>query len=190
MIGIDEAGRGAWAGPLVVAGCLFTENPGFIRELNDSKQLSKKVREAIESHILSSTLSHVVVVDAEKIDELGLTACIRNAVFEILEHLPASQEVMLDGKFNFLKDSKYEDRARVEIKADARYAPVMAASVLAKVARDRIMAQYAGIYPDYGFLTNVGYGTKQHAISLNKHGLTPIHRRSYKPVKQVESRST
>jgi ribonuclease HII len=188
MIGIDEAGRGAWAGPLVVAGCLFTENPGFIRELNDSKQLSKKVRESLESHIFSSTLSHVVVVDAEKIDELGLTACIRDATVEILENLPASEEVMLDGKFNFLNGTKYEDRARVEVKADARYAPVMAASVLAKVARDRIMAEHAGVYPEYGFLTNVGYGTKQHSQSLSKHGLTPIHRRSYKPVKLFESR--
>ncbi len=185
MIGIDEVGRGAWAGPLVVAGCYFTENPGFIRQLNDSKKLTRRVRENIDSHIKSATLHEIVIVPPELVDELGLTMCIKQAVIEIVSRLPQDAEIMLDGTYNFLKGTPDEHRTKVVKQADSLYSSVMAASVIAKVARDRIMAEYAVRYPAYGFDRHVGYGTKLHREALDRFGVTAIHRRSVKPVKKL-----
>lgn len=185
MIGIDEVGRGAWAGPLVVAGCYFTENPGFLIGLNDSKVLTKKRRESLESAIKSATIFEVVVLSAHLVDSLGLTACIKKAIMQIVAKLPKDSEIMLDGKYNFLKDTRYEDRSRVEIGADGKYASVMAASIIAKVERDRLMLKYDKKYPGYGFATNVGYGTTQHRTALKTRGICKLHRRSYRPVKEL-----
>jgi ribonuclease HII len=185
MIGIDEVGRGAWAGPMVVAGCYFTENPGFVRGLNDSKKLSRHARELIENDIKSSTIFKVVVVPPKTIDELGLTECTRIAILDILSNMPNDEVIMLDGKYNFLKSTDYYYRTKVEVKADAKYASVMAASILAKVERDRLMLDYDVTFPNYGFSTNVGYGTNQHIESLKKLGSTPIHRESFKPIKKL-----
>lgn len=182
MIGIDEVGRGAWAGPLVVAGCYFTENPGFLHGLDDSKKLSRKQRELIESSIKSSTCFKIVSVEPTYIDRHGLTASIKKAVLEILDDMPADMTIMLDGKYNFLAGTKYAIRTLVEVGADRHYAAVMAASNLAKVERDRIMQAYDKRYIGYGFARNVGYGTREHAAAICSLGLTPIHRISFKPV--------
>ena len=185
MIGIDEAGRGAWAGPLVVAGCSFAENPGFIRGLNDSKKLTRKKREALESQIKSSTYFHVVVVPSARIDEVGLTQCLREAMIEIAVKLPHNQEIIIDGPYNFLKNTEFDVRVRCEVRADGSYVPVMAASILAKVERDRIMRGYVSEYPDYGFESHVGYGTIKHIQALKSFGATSVHRQSYRPIKEL-----
>jgi ribonuclease HII len=185
MIGIDEAGRGAWAGPLVVAGCLFLENPGFIDDLHDSKKLTAKQREALEDKIKSLSIYEIVAVSHSDVDTYGLTTCLRNAIVKILIKLPKDQRIMLDGKYNFLKDTEYADRTSVIIGADSKYFSVMAASILAKVERDRIMKEYAKQFPQYGFDTHVGYGTQKHLESLKKSGACSIHRLSVKPLKAL-----
>ncbi len=184
MIGIDEVGRGAWAGPLVLAGCYFIENPGFIEGLNDSKLLSATKRNKLAPQIMSSTIFKIVCIEPETIDQIGLTASIKQGILEILEFMPQGEVIQLDGKFNFLKGTSYEDRAKVEVRADSKYPSVMAASVLAKVERDALMRKYHTLYPQYGFSTNVGYGTIQHRSAIVSYGITPIHRMSFAPIKE------
>lgn len=185
MIGIDEVGRGALAGPLVVAGCYFTENPGFIRGLNDSKKLSKKTRARLDGDIKSGTLYAIIFVPPEEVDAHGLTACIRKATIQIVSQLPQEAEIILDGKYNFLRGTPNEHRTKVVKHADGLYPSVMAASVIAKVARDKLMEGYAKQYPEYGFERHVGYGTAAHLDALEKFGISPIHRRSVAPVKRL-----
>jgi len=187
MIGIDEVGRGALAGPLVVAGCCFHENPGFIRGLDDSKKLSIEKRESLDGEIKSNTFFSIVSISSEVVDSMGLTNAIRSAILEILESMPKDEDIMLDGKYNFLKGTLYESRTKVVVKADQKYSSVMAASIIAKVERDREMRQYALKYPKYGFETNVGYGTKKHIQALYEIGITPIHRKSFRPVSTLVS---
>ncbi len=185
MIGIDEVGRGALAGPLVVAGCYFTENPGFTRGLDDSKKLSKKKREEMDDLVKSNTFSSIVTISARDVDKLGLTRALRQAILSILELMPTDMGIMLDGKYNFLKGTKYESRTKVEVRADSRHTSVMASSIMAKVERDRLMREYAVKYPVYGFEHNVGYGTKYHIDALNIYGPSPIHRKSFNPLKSM-----
>jgi len=185
MIGIDEVGRGALAGPLVVAGCCFHENPGFTYGLDDSKRLSRKMRESLDDDIKSNTYFKIVIISSDKVDSLGLTNSIRSAILEILKYMPRDAPIMMDGKFNFLKGTQYQDRAKVEIKADQKHSSVMAASIIAKVERDRIMREFAKKYKYYGFESNVGYGTKKHLESLNTYGPTSIHRKSFKPLSEL-----
>jgi ribonuclease HII len=183
MIGIDEVGRGAWAGPLVVAGCCFHENPGFTRGLDDSKKLTRKQRELLDGVIKSNTFFKIVSISSQRVDRLGLTEATKQAILEILEEMPSDTDIILDGKYNFLKDTKYETRTKVIIGADGKYSSVMAASIIAKVERDSIMREFANKYSEYGFDTNVGYGTKKHSQALRKYGITPIHRLSFNPIK-------
>lgn len=191
MIGIDEVGRGALAGPLVVAGSYFTENPGFTRGLNDSKLLSRKKREELDDLVKSNTMFKIVTISASDVDKYGLTKSIRLAILQILKSMPTDMEIMMDGKFNFLKNTKYFDRSKVEIKADQKHTCVMASSIIAKVERDRIMRVYSKKYPEYSFDTNVGYGTKKHLMALNIYGPTKIHRKTFKPVCELsESKET
>jgi ribonuclease HII len=186
MIGIDEAGRGAWAGPLTVAGCYFTKNPTFIHELNDSKQLTGEQRERLEPLIMSVTIFEIVHVESASIDKYGLSECMRRATLTIAGRMPDHQPIVIDGVINYLVNTPYGDRSRTEIKADSRFPCVMAASILAKVARDRLMFHYGTIYPEYGFETNVGYGTSKHIAALKRHGLLSIHRKTYKPVAEIK----
>ncbi len=186
MIGIDEVGRGAWAGPLVVAGCYFTSDTAVLAGLDDSKRLTKKQREALVDSIKMSTIHKVVVLDAEIVDRLGLTQCIKNAVLEIMELMPKETEIMLDGKYNFLSGTPYEPRTKVVVGADGLYPAVMAASVLAKVTRDKLMALHDNVHPGYGFAKNVGYGTLEHRNALKTRGVCSLHRRSVAPIKNLE----
>lgn len=185
MIGIDEVGRGALAGPLVVAGCYFIENPGFTRGLNDSKLLTRKKREELDDLVKSNTMFKIVTVSSNDVDRLGLTTAIKNAIITILKDMPADMEIMLDGKYKFLKGTEYESRTKVVIKADQKYTSVMASSIIAKVERDRIMSEYSLEYPNYGFSSNVGYGTKMHIDAIIKYGPTKIHRKTFKPLSEI-----
>ena len=182
MIGIDEAGRGAWAGPLVVVGCCFQNEPGFVARLRDSKQLTKNRRVELCELIKAEALLHCTVIPVRDIDVFGLTTCLKRAMEEIAARLPADEQIIIDGPFNFLKDTAHHKRTQTLIKADTLIPEVMAASIVAKVTRDELMAEYGRQYPDYGFETHVGYGTRRHQEALREFGVSELHRRSYKPV--------
>ncbi len=183
MIGLDEVGRGAWAGPLVFAAVIFKEMPAFAPQLNDSKKLSAAKREQLELLIKQSAIFGIGIVEAEEIDRLGLTTASQQAILQALQGMPPS-EIVIDGNINFLKGTSYEKLTQAIIGADASLPEAMAASILAKQERDRQMRAYDLIYPGFGFATHVGYGTKQHIESIAKNGLTPLHRRSYRPIQK------
>lgn len=180
-VGIDEVGRGCWAGPLV-AGAVIFDRP--MRGLRDSKVLTKLQREKCALRIRKSALAYGLgwVMPVE-IDEVGLTAATALAMRRALDRLNAQyDEVIIDGIINFLKD---EPKARAVVKADALVPVVSAASIIAKVARDNYMAEIATQYPDYGFEQHVGYGTRLHIERLKLHGVSDLHRRSYKPIQML-----
>lgn len=177
-VGVDEVGRGCWAGPLV-AGAVILSRP--IAGLKDSKKLTKKQREAFAGQIHENALAvGLGWAGPDEIDRLGMTAAIRLAMRRALELLDADyDEIIIDGNFNFLKDNP---KAGALIKADDSVPAVSAASIVAKVARDDYMAEVADKYPDYGFPSHVGYGTSLHIERLKLYGVSDLHRRSFKPV--------
>jgi ribonuclease HII len=180
-VGIDEVGRGCWAGPLV-AGAVILRKP--IPGLRDSKQLSKKQREGlaaeIQLHALAVGLGWVSVLE---IDSLGLTAAVSLAMTRALEEIRADyDEIIIDGNLNFLADNP---KARAIVKADAKIPAVSAASIVAKVARDKYMAEICEKYADYGFDRHVGYGTALHLEKLRLHGVSQLHRKSFRPIQKL-----
>jgi ribonuclease HII len=177
-IGIDEVGRGCWAGPLV-AGAVLLSKP--ITGLKDSKKLSKRQREQLVPDIEAQAIAFGLgwVTPAE-VDALGLTDAVRLAMHRALDQITADyDEIIIDGNLNFMADNP---KASTLIKADDTVPAVSAASILAKVARDNYMTELAVQHPDYGFENHVGYGTAAHIKALKLHGVTAHHRKSYKPV--------
>lgn len=171
LCGIDEAGRGPIAGPMTVAGVVFKSK---IEGLNDSKKLTEKKREALFNIIKENSFYHIVFTDAKTIDEKGLSACIKNSILEIMKNIQA-QSYLMDGNTAFgISNLSYK------IKADATVPQVSAASILAKVSRDRFMYKIAPSYPNYNFGKHKGYGTKAHIDAIKEHGYSDIHRRSFK----------
>jgi ribonuclease HII len=181
IVGIDEVGRGCWAGP-VVAGAVILNEP--IIGLKDSKLLSKKQREKLAAEIQLSALAiGVGWVEPSKVDEIGLTAAVGLAMRRALEQISLTyDEIIIDGNFNFLAG---HPKAKAVIKADNTVPAVSAASIVAKVARDNYMAGIAADYPDYGFERHVGYGTALHLERLKLHGVSDLHRRSFKPIQAL-----
>jgi len=187
-IGLDEVGRGAWAGPLVFAGVVFGKNYTGVESLNDSKVLSSKMREQLYGQITRTCSWAVSIVDSEIIDSLGLTKASEFACSEVVEKIIKIcdiNSIVLDGNVNYLKQSPYKDITRTIVKADSKIPVVMAASIIAKVTRDKLMAKYDSSYPGYGFMTNVGYGTKLHREAVILKGLSTIHRKSFMPMKAL-----
>jgi ribonuclease HII len=180
-VGIDEVGRGCWAGPLV-AGAVILDRP--IAGLKDSKQLSAKQREKLAGIIHAEALAvGLGWVDPKIIDEQGLTMAVRLAMAQALAQIRhAYDQVIIDGAFNFLSD---HPKTHTLVKADATVPAVSAASIIAKVARDQYMAKLAEHYPDYGFERHVGYGTALHMQKLKLHGVSDQHRRSFKPIRAL-----
>lgn len=173
LCGIDEAGRGPLAGPLVVAGAIIKES---ITGLNDSKVLSEKKRELLFDKIKENCDYHIVFVDAQTIDEKGLSACLKNSIMEIMQTLnKKADEFLMDGNTSFGIQTLQH-----KIKADATVQEVSAASILAKVSRDRYMCQIAGKYPNYNFEKHKGYGTKAHVEKIKLFGKCELHRKSFK----------
>ena len=171
IVGIDEVGRGSWAGPLVAAAVLLNSP---IEGLTDSKLISAIKRSKLSDEILQTAGGYGIGwVTADEIDILGLTKSVSLAM---------QRAIIIDGNYNFLKE--YEN-VETLIKADLLIPSVSAASIIAKVARDNFMADKSLVYPGYGFEKNVGYGTKQHLEALNKLGLTDIHRKSFKPMSSI-----
>ena len=173
LCGIDEAGRGPLAGPLVVAGVILEKD---ILGLNDSKVLSEKKREKLFDEIKEKSKYHIVFKSAKEIDDFGISFCLKSSILEIMEQLQEfSNNFLMDGNTNFGIENLQK-----EIKADAKYAQVSAASILAKVSRDRFMDEISPLYANYNFHKHKGYGTKSHIEAIRKFGRSDIHRFSFK----------
>lgn len=180
-IGIDEVGRGSWAGPLLVvaARCISKLPDG----LTDSKQLSRKQRQSLLPFIISSCTLGEGWVSAVEIDRVGLASAMRLGVQRALENLHADYDdpIIMDGPVNYCPDNFSE--VTCIIGADASQPIVSAASIYAKELRDAYMAAQDKKFPGYGFAQNVGYGTKVHLAALQNLGICQLHRVSYKPIK-------
>lgn len=171
LCGIDEAGRGPLAGPLVIAGVVLNES---IEGLTDSKKLSEKRREALYAQIVASSQYHVVLFSHEDIDTFGISKCLHDGLEDILSSLPA-ERYLFDGNSTFGVDT-----IATMVKADLKVAEVSAASIIAKVTRDRMMYAYDLEYPEYGFKSHKGYGTARHVAAIKEFGRSTIHRKSFK----------
>jgi ribonuclease HII len=180
-VGIDEVGRGCWAGPVVAAAVILDESiPGVM----DSKLLTRSKRESIELAIQERAVAiGLGWVHAADVDRLGLTEAVRTAMAAALEAIRVPYDrVIIDGNLNYLQN--YQDTEAM-IRADSLVPAVSAASIIAKVARDRYMTAAARRYPGYGFERHVGYGTAMHLANLQQYGVCDLHRRSFKPVKAL-----
>jgi ribonuclease HII len=176
IAGVDEAGRGPLAGP-VVAGAVILEPDTTIIDLKDSKLLSEKKREAVYKEVIKVAVSYAFdVVDQEYIDEHNILNATLHAMKRAVEKLGAKPDFIL---VDALKIPGIDIPQQAVIHGDNLCACIAAASVIAKVERDRIMKGYDKIYPQYGFSRNKGYGTKEHVNSIKKYGFCPIHRKSF-----------
>ena len=191
VAGVDEAGRGPLAGPVVAAAVVLPSDwermglPAELDGLNDSKQLTEAKREKFFEALMSLTVIQwaVVSIEASTIDQINILQATHRAMNEALTKLePAPEHALVDG--NPVKSLCFPQTAIV--KGDARSFSIAAASVLAKVTRDRQAAEWDGRWPEYGFAVHKGYGTPQHLEAIRKHGPCPIHRRSFAPLKPVQ----
>lgn len=178
VIGLDEAGRGPMAGPVVVGGVIFPK--GYHNdEINDSKQLSHKKREALYDLIIKDALAYQIeIIDVKDVDRLNVYQASKKGMIDAIQHISITPDYALSDAMP-LGDVIEHDAI---IKGDSKSISIAAASILAKVTRDRIMEEYDKQYPEYGFAAHKGYPTKQHKAALKEFGVTPIHRRSFQPV--------
>jgi len=181
IVGIDEVGRGPWAGPLVVGAVVLGCE---IEGLTDSKKLTKKRREALNAEILDKAASvGLGWVHARELDELGISASLTEATKRALRQINVPfHEIIIDGTVNLLSGTTLSQYVTTMKKADLLVPSVSAASIVAKVARDAFMAEQAAHYPEYGFAAHVGYGTAAHRAAIDTHGVTPLHRLSFAPL--------
>lgn len=179
VVGIDEVGRGCWAGPLVAGAVALHQN---IAGLKDSKVLTKLQRTRLSQEIYEHAAAvGLGWVSAQEVDALGLTEAVRLAMQRAVSQIELPfDEIIIDGSYNFMPT---DPRAHAIVKADGSVPAVSAASIVAKVARDEWMCdQAAQDFPLYGFEKHVGYGTKLHRDMLQLHGVCSLHRLSYKPI--------
>lgn len=189
VIGVDEAGRGPLAGPVVAAACML--GPDAPGGLDDSKKLSAKRRAALEPRIQATCCWALGVVEADEIDRINIFAAtmlaMTRAVGELVAALGAEPDtVLIDGnKTPQGRVPEWRWHARAIVGGDALEPCISAASILAKEHRDRVMRDHALAHPHYGWERNMGYGTAEHLAALREHGPSPIHRRSFAPVAQL-----
>ena len=180
VVGIDEAGRGPLAGPLVVAAVML-KNDVFHDKLNDSKKLSQAVREKLYDWILENSIEYTIsIISVEDIDSLNILQATLLGMKKCVESFSLKPDIALfDG-------NKVPNITNVKsipiIKGDSIYACIAAASIIAKVTRDRIMIQIDKEFPEYYFCEHKGYPTKKHIDNINKYGVLPIHRKTFKPI--------
>jgi len=171
VCGIDEAGRGPVAGPLVVAGCILHKN---IDGVVDSKKLTPKKREALFEQIVKNSTYTIITTHNDMIDLVGLSQAIADSLRKIKNQIEANQYIF-DGKSSFGIEG-----IQTMIKGDMHEQNIAAASILAKVTRDRFMLKIASNYPQYSFKSHKGYITKTHIEEIKKYGYSDIHRKSVK----------
>lgn len=181
IIGLDEAGRGPMAGPLVVAGVIFPH--GFYDErINDSKKLTAKKREALYDVIIEKADAYYIqIMSVEEVDALNVYRASQEGMFRCIKNIDLKPDFALSDAMP-LEDLIPHTAI---VKGDAKSISIGAASILAKVTRDRMMIEYAKTYPQYGFEKHKGYPTKAHKEALMKYGVTPIHRKSFAPVQEA-----
>ena len=182
IAGVDEAGRGPLAGP-VVAAAVILDSQKHIDGLADSKVLNERKRDSLFEAIKIDTLSWSVgVATVEEIDELNILQATLLAMQRAINGLAIQpDEVLIDG--NCLP--KLLMPAQAIVKGDSKVKAISAASIVAKVVRDKIMVDYHNLYPDYAFHIHKGYGTKQHLKEIEKFGFLPIHRKSFNPLRTI-----
>lgn len=177
ICGIDEAGRGPLAGPVVIAGVIMPED-SMIEGVNDSKKVSEKKREKLYDLILEEAISYsVAIIGQDIIDDINILNATKQGVTQVVESLDIKPDLIIVDALTHIntKGIPYESI----IKGDAKCYNIAAASIIAKVTRDRIMRQWDEIYPQYGFIAHKGYGTARHIAAIKECGLCPIHRRSF-----------
>ena len=189
ILGIDEVGRGPWAGPLVVGAVIL--GGAEIDGLDDSKKLTKKRRQSLDVLIRQQAAAWALGwVSAQELDAIGMSEALRLATRRAVEQIQAQcrqqnlafSEIIIDGKVNFLRGTALEKFAMTIPKADGLIPSVSAASIVSKVARDQFMAEQAAVYPGYGFASNAGYGVAKHRAAIERLGVTPLHRLSFAPL--------
>lgn len=190
LAGVDEVGRGPLAGPVVAAAVVFNrefleaEAGGLLAEVNDSKQVPERKREAIYSFLTSSPHVEIGIGSAEppEIDKLNIANATYVVMARALQQLsPLPDHVLVDG----LPVPGLPCSSTAIVQGDARSLSIAAASIIAKVVRDRIMRELDGVYPNYGFAKHKGYGTREHMKALFEYGPSPIHRFSFRPVRDA-----
>ena len=182
VAGVDEVGRGPWAGPVTAAAVIL--DPDNIPEgLNDSKQLTAKRRESLFDQLMTCADVSIADVSVAEIDEINILRASHLAMIRALDGLDSPADyALIDG--NTLPRGIGLPAAAV-VKGDGRSLSIAAASIVAKVWRDRLMMALAQQHPGYGWETNAGYGTPAHQAGLKCHGVTPHHRRSFKPIHNI-----
>jgi ribonuclease HII len=192
VIGLDEAGRGPWAGPLSTGAVVLKDTFEMLEGVADSKKLTEKKREELFENIKSSVLAYGIgIVTATEIDTLGVSKAVNLGMLRAIQQV----EEMLGCKASYLiidgGTTPIEGYPQQKInKGDLLHYSISAASILAKVTRDRIMYEYAKKYPEYAFESHVGYGTAKHMDNLKKYGPCILHRVSYKPIQDLLTGST
>ena len=184
ILGTDEAGRGPLCGPLVVAACILPKN--FNSELiNDSKQMSEKRRESAFNLIIENAIDYQIeVISPKEIDDLNIYQASKFGMIQCIKHMRIRPDLILSDAMKM----EFENIPVIPIiKGDAKSKNIAAASILAKVTRDRIMNFYSLIYKEYDLANNKGYGTKTHLKAIEKCGIIPgFHRLSYRPCKEIQ----
>lgn len=184
VTGVDEAGRGPLAGPVVAAAVILPSvQAGWFADLDDSKKLSASRREYLFSYIEAGAMIGIGMADVAEIDQLNILAASMLAMERAVMALPVTADrCLIDG--NRTPRGLHEIATPI-VKGDSISISIAAASIIAKVTRDRIMAALHSAYPDYGWAKNQGYPTADHRKALALHGITPHHRRSFGPVRNI-----
>ena len=178
VAGVDEAGRGPWAGP-VVAAAVILDPLRIPANIDDSKALDEDARVFLFNRIMKTAIVGVGIADVERIDRDNILAATLCAMTQDVAALSTSPRlVLIDGN----RAPRMTFETRTIIKGDAKCLSIAAASIIAKVTRDRMMVTLAREYPIYGFDRHKGYGTPEHQAAITRHGVSPLHRRSFKPV--------
>lgn len=176
--GIDEVGRGPLVGP-VVAACVILPKNFYHEDIKDSKKLSEKKREKLYSIIMENAVDiGIGIIDSKRIDEINIYEATKEAMLMAINNMKIKPEYLLIDAMKLNVDIPYE----AIIKGDAKSESIAAASIIAKVTRDRMLIELDKKYPMYNFKKNKGYGTKEHIEAINKYGVLDSHRRSFKPV--------
>ncbi len=177
ICGIDEAGRGPLAGPVSVGAVIMPlDDADIIAGINDSKKLSAKKRDELYDTIKNKAVAYsCIMLDNNIIDEINILEATKRAMYNAVESLKIKPELVLIDAVNLNLDTE----SKAIIKGDATSYNIAAASIIAKVTRDRLMDEYDAMYPEYNFKSNKGYGTKEHIEAIKKYGPCPIHRKTF-----------
>lgn len=177
ICGIDEAGRGPLAGPVVIASVIMPED-SMIEGVNDSKKVSEKKREILYDKILEEAISYgVAIIGQDEIDNINILNATKKGLTMSLKELTVKPDLILVDALEHIDTLGIPYEAI--IKGDAKAYSIAAASIIAKVTRDRIMREWANVYPEYGFEVHKGYGTAKHIAVIKEQGICPIHRKTF-----------